>query len=842
MGDASMSFGRLSDEFAEYYSGIASDGTKSAKSREAAMYLSTAETNLEEDDSYEECLKSIGEAVKIFKEAGDMTGTADALRVTIRAYLVQLDSLQEKTTKADKEEMKAVFDKADALAKEEAAFFQTKGEKRGEAAMLLCSAELNSDGQGGAKLEEAMESALAARDLVQGVGDAKLNAAISFALINIFQKKKDYAEALGAADQALKLYKAAGYKKGEAKSWHMLGFMRILTDDFTGGVQAAMEALDIYKSMGLQKLEAFEKFTIAQYYLMKSAPTQALSTAEEALTIFKELQYGTWAAQAYDQVIQCQLSLGNNKEALRLAEVALSECAESKNKRAEALALRTLSYVHVSSDNLKEALSVAEDGLNVCQGMQDKKWEAKMQNEVAQVYLRMKNFEEATKSVEEALTLAQIVDDKADEAVIMNTLAEVHLAQNDFKAAKETAIEQKALFQQTGDKTREASSLLTIAGCAAMDEQLEEAFDTIKEAQELFEEMGDKRGKAQAYNLLAELHESAGDLEEALVSAGEMRACLKATGDLVAEAMAAKLLAGLHIKRDNPAEAVKLAGEGQLLCKKAGDKKAQVNMFTLLADAQISLLSQNGQEALEKGRAKALKPAQEALSMARKLGDQGLLGSALYSIGTVHMMTGKIGDAMQAANEARSVFHKLTDKQSETLVVLLIAETQYAKGDNDKAKEKATEALEMAKLIGDAGSEMAANALLERLKPPPAPVQYMQYAPPPGAEGMPAPAAAAAPAAGDAPAASAAAVVKEAGLDPVIIQQTVMEAVKQVVGEGDVEVDSPLMDSGLDSLSALSFRQGLQQAVGVKLPSSLVFDYPTPRAVADRIVELSKDD
>merc|ERR1712079_880675 len=77
------------------------------------------------------------------------------------------------------------------------------------------------------------------------------------------------------------------------------------------------------------------------------------------------------------------------------------------------------------------------------------------------------------------------------------------------------------------------------------------------------------------------------------------------------------------------------------------------------------------------------------------------------------------------------------------------------------------------------------------------------------------------------------AAVKPKGLNPEMVSQTVQEMAKAAIGLDDaVYLDSPLMDSGMDSLTAVSFRNGLQQNLGVKLPSSLMFDYPTMKEVA----------
>jgi len=464
------------------------------------------------------------------------------------------------------------------------------------------------------------------------------------------------------------------------------------------------------------------------------------------------------------------------------------------------------------------------------------------------VHLQRGALDLAADAANEATEIFQGTKDRQGEAFGMNKLNEVNLARFDDDAVMQTTIEQRAIFQELEDKSRAASCQLTIAGLTVtLQDQYDEATAMVEEAMEWFQEMRDKEGEGRALNFLAQFHADTKDYANAVEKAKEMRECLREYGFKALEANACRVLCDFHLQFEEPREAVRAAREGLALVKKAMDKREIVDYLLLVSNATMALITKDTGDSAGKGIEKALRPAKEAFTIAKTLtrGTNSLMGQALYTVSSVQLFSGRVNEAMVAARQAVDIFRSFGDKQSEAAAVLQIAEIHLASGAQDKALDAANEALAQAKDCQDPSTVERASELVEKIQGKPR-LSYEHvggYAAGAGEGPAATSSAPGAAASAEGGAAASEVVAQPKGLDPEEVERVVQEMAKAAIGLDDaVYLDSPLMDSGMDSLTAVSFRNGLQQNLGVKLPSSLMFDYPTMKEVAGRIVELSLEE
>ncbi|CAK0868473.1 unnamed protein product [Prorocentrum cordatum] len=744
--------------------------------------------------------------------------------------------------------------------------FKAARDRRGEACMLLSVAEVACDEGGPDRLQEALAVASEARALLREAGDDRGLALASLAVAACQVERCAATEAREAATEALQLFRRLGDKRRECRALHALSVAMsvgpLTAVTMEAGLQAARDAHQVAQELGARKIQAHELYFVAAWHLMMDKPQDALPPAKQAAELFGELRYGRgWQPLAQGAVVGALAGMGEQQKAVNVASNAVSSSQAQGDRRSQVIGLHALAAAHLAAPGptgAAEALRVCGEGMELCQQLGELKWEAGMHHAAAQASLGLGRQGDAEAAAHDAAAMLQALGEQAERAVVLHTLVGALVEGGQPARALGVASQIRGAYRELGQRRAEAGALLLEAALqlhAGGADAAQEALELATEAQGAFMGEEDLAGEAATWGLIVWLRHTQGQQEEVLRALRTQRALLRRAGDAAAEAKALCSAAQLLAEGGDLDQAAGLSGEAARMARHAGAARTEAESLVLLAQCRLASLCQAADAAppdqagrvLCEGEGRALRPAREAAVLARSLPDSALLAAALSACAQVHVVMRRGTSAIGLARRACSLFRELGDAPRAAESLLLSAEGGFQCGSWQRAEEEAAEACSIFEEAGDQHGQDRVAQVLERrdamatvatagaVERGGAPLGVRHGG---GAEALTA--------AGELAEAEAkpASPKEEPGLGLAVALKMTQTAALEAIGDTelaeDLDLDSPLMDLGLDSLASISFREDLVQASGLKLPSSLAFDYPSVLAVAAHMVELSR--
>ncbi|CAE7463185.1 unnamed protein product [Symbiodinium necroappetens] len=796
-------------DHAEIYGKKAADESLNPKARGAWKDLADGVQSLNEDDP-DSAIRLGNQAGEAFRDAHCPEGDADSLLLVTRA-LTSVNRRKE----------------ADKLARDRLAEVRAKADGPSEAKALLALAEVNADQRGSKKREEARTAAKEARGMFEKLADERMRAAALLVQSHICIKSKNQekdkraAEALKLAEDARKICNDLGDTRTEATCLHAYASAHDIIEQHNECIQAAEDALDLYLDLQDPYAEAFELCCMAQWFMNYSRWQLAIDHAEDALEILRAAPKPSASQELRALQILSQAHQGKgDKTGTDAVHESLKRFQQSDNRSAEAAAMDMLLRAHCEKGEFERALETAERARSAFKAVGDEVAEANISALIAGLYLKLGMADEALKEGHAVLDLVRRSGSTKQKSDLMLTLSQAYLEKQEHEEALAICRDMQDHFTQKGDVEGEADCLLAAGSLLVLQGDLDEARSLAAKAQLILSEEGNATGEGKALRLLAEIYAKQ-EQHKAAIRAGERsRALLRGEEGAADEASMLFLVAQ---------EAVQLA---------------------VIEGARVGLdkpLKRHAREALDKAEKCAKMAVKLCTDNASEQGTSEILGSSLCSLSQVHMLRSKYKEALSIGQEAVQVFVKTGHKRNQASASLLCADAERALEHYKESQRYALEAVacfNQADVLDEKGLA-SAQSIIEALKQHLAPPRP-QVVPggPPGAlppqmmqqyaeeeevsEGRVARTRERGPA------------MDVKALSPDVIKKKILDVALSMTGadDGDIEADTPLMEAGLTSTSAVGLRDELMKdLVGVNLPVTLVFDYPSISAMTELALE-----
>mmetsp|Transcript_54499 Transcript_54499/g.129937 ORF Transcript_54499/g.129937 Transcript_54499/m.129937 type:complete len:527 (+) Transcript_54499:82-1662(+) len=468
-------------------------------------------------------------------------------------------------------------------------------------------------------------------------------------------------------------------------------------------------------------------------------------------------------------------------------------------------------------------------------------------------------------------------------AQCLRALCLAHLAEDDDALADTQAALESFRSMQDSRGTAEALSVLAEVHRRAG--RLDEASTLLKDVLRHSQLCGSTHSLGSGYLQQAQVCLDSQSFEEAADSAALAYAKAVEVNDEALMSRVACFRAVVAQESGNPAEALREAAVAARHLQPLANASLQVDIMIVEAAARYALCEEKEHLMLDPGWCPVIRAAKKAVQAVKihKPNDLAAIGTACFTLAQACLKTKAGAEARASAKEALVALKQTSKGEASASrrahCLLIMAQGELLSGPIGlmRAQDAAEQALNAFKACqDDQGRDKAGDVLLEiddavrlmsglpsreeeaeqeRIQQQALlQQQYMMQqmalgqgsntAPQMGApmQSMQAPGAAGAAAAAAAPAGQTTGPKEitslglSSGLDPKVLQSKILELAVAIIGEDDVEADTPLMDSGLTSNTAVLLRDTLsKELVGISLPPTLIFDYPSVSAITEFI-------
>jgi len=455
---------------APHYTALADDSKQEPKKREAAALIAIADGHLNKEEEFVQGRLAARQAVQLFKELGDNRGIADATRILVNSFRIEVQTLSDMKDRhgahADEKEQEraTTLEEAEQVAQEALAHFKAVNDRLGEAYMLLSICDVKSEMHNLACVQEAKEHCKDAIAIFRDVAEGKMEACALVTLVNVYLRLGEPQEAYDTARVSLEACKALPEdRKVRGDALHAMALaMSMLGMD---GLPTAMQALAIYREEGPRKLEAFELHTIGKMFFERGSHREAVSYAKAATQMFEEISYGKgWQQHSRELLMKAYIHKGDSAKALKIANEGLRRAKETQppDLKNLVLAYQNIATAHLTLAQgfcLEDVLEAADESILICKQMGNQRWEAHCHHNIAQAQLRLGNIDACLEAAQKSIDIYMELDHKDDEATSMHTMAFAYAEKQLFDKSIQVFEDIRGIYQPISYR-KEAGAML----------------------------------------------------------------------------------------------------------------------------------------------------------------------------------------------------------------------------------------------------------------------------------------------------------------------------------------------------------------------------------------------
>ena len=302
---------------------------------------------------------------------------------------------------------------------------------------------------------------------------------------------------------------------------------------------------------------------------------------------------------------------------------------------------------------------------------------ANIYNNLGWVTSELGQQERARSYFEKALALCRQLGDRAEEGSTLNNLAWVYSELGQKKQSQEYLEQALTILREVGDRAEESRTLNNLGKLYDSLGQKEQARVHHEQALVICKEIGDRAGVGWTLNNLGKVYDDIEQKEQALAYLEEALKIRREVGNRLAEGRTLKNLGSVYrtLFQYPQSGSTKQA---------APDPSAPGRVYMNMPKSSSDSASGSQEQ--------ALKCLEEALSIAREVGDRSGEGMALTNLGKVYEVMKQQDQALKCYEEALGILREVGDRRREGWVLNVLGRVYSKQGEVEQGEKYYREA------------------------------------------------------------------------------------------------------------------------------------------------------
>ncbi|MEG4850975.1 CHAT domain-containing protein [Microcoleus sp. B5-D4] len=344
--------------------------------------------------------------------------------------------------------------------------------------------------------EEALRGAIVkyeeALKLYRKAGDRRGEATTLSNIGSVYSDLGEKQKALEYFGQSLPLWRAVGDRGGEARTLNNIGVVYSDLGEKQKALEYYSQSLPLFRATGDRGGEAYTLTSIGVVYSQLGEKQKGLEYYSQSLPLFRAVGDRRWEAYTLTSIGVVYSELGEIQKGLEYYSQSLPLVRAVGDRRGEAYTLTSIGSVYSELGEIQKALEYYSQSLSLVQAVGDRRGEAVTLYSIGSVYSELGEKQKALEYYSQSLSLSRATDDRRGEAYTLTNIGVVYSQLGEKQKALEYYSQSLPLFRAVGDRAGEAITLYNIAVAKRAQNNFTEALNDIESSLKIIENLRTK--------------------------------------------------------------------------------------------------------------------------------------------------------------------------------------------------------------------------------------------------------------------------------------------------------------------------------------------------------------